>query len=244
VVVSDLFARDHTVQNTLISLRTRMREIAHERERLDAFVRVIDAGVPSSAYRETAPPNPEELRGRLIRTARELSLLRDQEAELMTEQHSVKRALEREGLAKRSLPVIGSISIAAPCPASWAEMSGDEHVRMCKTCKKNVFNLSEMTTEDASRLLQDSEGKICVRFYERSDGTVMTADCPEGIKRRERRNALRGAMLAVAAAFGVWAVKEVLAPSPCSVVRSGHGDSKTPPAMGFGGAYVPATNVR
>ena len=36
-------------------------------------------------------------------------------------------------------------------------------------------------------LLEEREGRICIRLYRRADGTVITADCPVGVKRRRLR---------------------------------------------------------
>lgn len=59
-------------------------------------------------------------------------------------------------------------------------MDGDQRVRFCQQCKLNVYNLSEMTKKDAEDLILEKEGKLCVRFYKRLDGTVLTRDCPLG----------------------------------------------------------------
>ncbi|SHH08857.1 hypothetical protein [Massilia sp. CF038] len=70
------------------------------------------------------------------------------------------------------------IHIASPCTASWEAMQGNERVRHCGACNKNVFNLSAMPEADAAALLADNlDGALCVRFYRRADGTVMTSDC-------------------------------------------------------------------
>ncbi|HEY0062420.1 MAG TPA: hypothetical protein VGC21_09885, partial [Telluria sp.] len=45
------------------------------------------------------------------------------------------------------------ISIASPCTASWDLMQGDERVRHCGDCNKNVFNLSAMPEAEAATLL-------------------------------------------------------------------------------------------
>lgn len=82
-----------------------------------------------------------------------------------------------------------NIKIASPCPANWDEMYGNERKRFCGECKLNVYNLSGMTREEAEDLIGNSEGRLCVRFYRRVDGTVLTQNCPVGwakVKRRAR----------------------------------------------------------
>lgn len=87
---------------------------------------------------------------------------------------------------------LNNIKIASPCSANWDEMSGDNRKRFCGECKLNVFNLSGMSQTEAENLLIESEGRVCVRFYRRQDGTVLTQDCPVGwakIKRNLSRAA-------------------------------------------------------
>jgi hypothetical protein len=80
-----------------------------------------------------------------------------------------------------------NIKIASPCSADWNEMIGDERKRYCGDCKLNVYNLSEMTKAQAENLIIESEGSLCVRFYRRADGTVLTQDCPVGWQRIKNR---------------------------------------------------------
>ena len=97
-----------------------------------------------------------------------------------------------------SLPVLSQISIASPCPASWAEMAGDHRVRFCSICEKNVYNLSAMTAAEVESLVIEKEGRLCARFYQRQDGTVLTADCPVGVHHRiQRHKRLTGAAAAL-----------------------------------------------
>lgn len=98
-----------------------------------------------------------------------------------------------------------SIRVASPCRADWDKMQGDDKARFCQSCAKNVYNLSAMSHKEAEALVQEKEGKLCVRFYERADGTVLTDDCPVGIKRL-RRAALRPVawLAAGAAALAAW----------------------------------------
>jgi len=78
-------------------------------------------------------------------------------------------------------------------------MDGDDRVRFCRECNRNVYNLSAMTKREARRVVAEREGRLCVRFYQRRDGTVLTSDCPVGAKRAF----LLGAARAGAAVAGV-----------------------------------------
>lgn len=75
------------------------------------------------------------------------------------------------------------LKVASPCSVSWDAMAGDEKVRFCALCQKCVYNLSAMSLREARTLVQEREGNVCVRFYERPDGTVMTSDCGFGVAR-------------------------------------------------------------
>jgi hypothetical protein len=84
---------------------------------------------------------------------------------------------------------LNNIRIASPCSANWDEMYGNERKRFCGDCKLNVYNLSGMTKAAAEDLLERSEGRLCVRFYRRADGSVLTQNCPIGwakVKQRAR----------------------------------------------------------
>lgn len=78
-----------------------------------------------------------------------------------------------------ALRSLKDVRVARPCPARWEEMAGDERVRFCSACRKNVYNLSVMTEAAALDLLR-SRGEVCGLLYRRRDGTVLTADCPVG----------------------------------------------------------------
>jgi hypothetical protein len=88
-------------------------------------------------------------------------------------------------------------------------MQGDERVRYCGQCELNVYNLSGMNRAQAERLVQShraSDQRLCVRFYQRHDGTVLTKDCPVGLR------ALRRSVVHLAgrcAAFGLMLVAMV-----------------------------------
>jgi hypothetical protein len=102
------------------------------------------------------------------------------------------------------------LRIASPCTASWDDMAGDERSRFCGQCRLNVYNLAAMTQGEAERLISKKEGRVCVRLYKRSDGTVITRDCPVGVSALRRRTAWIvskvAAGLAVVIGGAAWAV--------------------------------------
>lgn len=79
--------------------------------------------------------------------------------------------------------MLSRMDVAAPCSSSWDKMTGDDKVRFCHECKLNVYNISSMSDVEAEELIRQSEGRICVRFYRRKDGTVLTDNCPVGLRR-------------------------------------------------------------
>jgi hypothetical protein len=91
-----------------------------------------------------------------------------------------------EARRRASLPVLDNIRVASPCKASWDAMTGDDRVRHCKQCNKNVYNLSAMTRDQAQSLIARTEDELCGRYFRRADGTILTADCPVGVRRRRR----------------------------------------------------------
>src|SRR4051812_30007092 len=65
-------------------------------------------------------------------------------------------------MSKKSF--IDSVEVSSPCTKNWNEMAGNDRVRFCSHCSKNVNNLSEMTRKEALRFVRSSEGRICVRY--------------------------------------------------------------------------------
>lgn len=190
--------------------------------------------------------------------ARELDGLKDQETELRQQLASTTALLENIA-TRRALPVLEAVKIASPCNASWDEMKGDDRVRFCGGCEKNVYNLSAMAREEAESLLRAKEGNLCARLYRRADGTVITADCPVGAKRvRRRRLALAtvgGAAMTAMAALGIGAARTVtmgepavmgkmampeVPPTPEELPMMGQLVAEPPPVMEMGDVATPA----
>lgn len=87
---------------------------------------------------------------------------------------------------KQIIP-LDDVRIASPCSSSWEEMTGNDSVRFCGECSLNVYNLSEMTRAEAESVLEGAGERLCVRIYQRSDGTVITRDCPVGMSTVRQR---------------------------------------------------------
>lgn len=97
---------------------------------------------------------------------------------------------------------LDNVSVASPCAQDWNAMVGSERKRYCGDCKLNVYNLSGMTRAEAENLLINSEGRVCVRFYRRTDGSIITRDCPVGWQAFKQRVSKTAAAF-VSVAFGI-----------------------------------------
>jgi hypothetical protein len=111
-------------------------------------------------------------------------------------------------MEKRYDSPLKNLKVASPCSADWDRMAGDDRKRFCGDCKLHVYNLSGMTKYDAENLLRLSEGRLCVRYFQRADGTVLTQECPVGWARVKRRlsmasAAVFGLFLSLVGLFGV-----------------------------------------
>ena len=137
--------------------------------------------------------------------------LEAQVTEKRSERDHVRRLIDE---AVR-LPVLDNVEIASPCGADWNAMTGDDRVRHCGSCDKQVFNISAMTRDEATALVRDNAGQVCLRYYQRADGTILLADCTIG--RRRRRLGIAGSAL-LAAGAGVAVAVHVAPDEPSLLV--------------------------
>jgi hypothetical protein len=89
-------------------------------------------------------------------------------------------AFEEEDAWSRGDDLLLYLPAAARCRAAWEEMEGDDLVRRCRRCGKNVYNLAGMSGWEARDFVREAEAQRGVRFYRRRDGTLITDDCPRG----------------------------------------------------------------
>lgn len=134
---------------------------------------------------------------------------------------------------------LDNIRVAAPCSADWDSMFGNERVRSCEQCHLNVYNLSEMSRVEAYRLINQAEGRLCVRFYRRRDGSIITQNCPVGlraIKRRLSRVATAAAsfVLSLMAGVGFYRGADKLVsfqPKVMGTIATADGNRPLPPSV-------------
>ena len=126
----------------------------------------------------------------------------DAEVTRQTVERDRARSLLEDAKTRLRLPVLDDVRVASPCTAAWDAMVGDDQVRHCASCDKDVFNLSGMTREDAEAVITAANGKLCVRYFRRSDGTILTADCPVGRRRARRRKLVVAGVTVMVAAAG------------------------------------------
>jgi hypothetical protein len=135
---------------------------------------------------------------------------------------------------------IHDLQIASPCKMDWDKMTGDERKRFCDACKLNVYNISSMTLPEAEALIIGAEGRVCVRLYRRKDGTVITQDCPVGLKERVKRRMLKTAAYTAAAftVFTAWLANWRFNDQPSLVERW---RAATAPPAHMMGAVMPSS---
>jgi hypothetical protein len=99
------------------------------------------------------------------------------------------------------------LQIASPCHVSWEDMTADgpqcaDRRRFCRHCQLHVYNVSDMSRAEAEAFISQAEGRTCIRLVRREDGTVLTRDCPVGMRAVRQRlvravAALAGILLAL-----------------------------------------------
>lgn len=136
--------------------------------------------------------------------------------------------------------IINQLKIASPCPMEWdaMERTPEDAVRFCGECKKNVYNVSQMSASEANNILQSAMANgtgACMQLYRRADGTVITDDCPVGLRRvRDMWRKVRS----VAAGFVAVAVSSLPGWAQGNTQGSTQGKPGCAPAL-KGDVYVP-----
>lgn len=118
-------------------------------------------------------------------------------------------------------------------------MEGDDKIRACSKCQKRVYNLTAMSRAEVDQLLATRDGRMCVRYFRRADGRIMTSDCPQGVKRtkRQRLAATAGLMLTLLNLVrgavppqirGEWNTGDLVAPAAPPIKKELHAKTAQP----------------
>lgn len=89
-------------------------------------------------------------------------------------------AFDEEDAWSRGDDLLLHLPAAAPCRIAWQEMEGDDLVRLCRRCGKNVYNLAGMSGWEPRDFVREAEARRGVRLYRRRDDTLIADDCPRG----------------------------------------------------------------
>ncbi len=147
---------------------------------------------------------------------------------------------------RHSLPVISNdrdvldrIEIPLPCHVPWANMTGDDRVRFCGDCRQKVYNVASFTRAEATRLLNDSSGRVCLRIFRRPDGTVITDDCRARLRAARKRGLLIFAGTLVVVFWAQICAQFVGLVGLRRVLISGGTQGEAPMTMPMAGAVAP-----
>jgi hypothetical protein len=155
------------------------------------------------------------------------------EADAAAKRRDEARQLLEEAREREQAPVLANLRVASPCRESWAAMPGDDRVRECGKCQQNVYNLSAMTCEEAEALIESRNGRLCVRYFQRFDGTILLADCEIGARsKRKRRLIAAGIAASLASGVGAYAARDPVEPDRAEPHSDGsyhQGDPVPPP---------------
>src|SRR5687767_86991 len=147
---------------------------------------------------------------------------------------------------------IQNIRVASPCSVSWETMTGDARVRHCDSCRLNIYNTAEMTGSEIETLVQNREGRLCIRLYRRADGTLLTKDCPVGVRAIQKRvTKFAGACLATIVSFFSYSYtqnKDLKLPNDLSTISERNQNEKqesevTGTVLDAQGAVVPGAMI-
>ncbi len=93
---------------------------------------------------------------------------------------------------KKEYPRLKNLQLVHPCPINLAGLDPAEKENFCKSCNKEVYNLSVLSSDEAETLLEEKGREACVMFVRKNDGRIVTDNCPTFLRplRRSARVAI------------------------------------------------------
>ncbi|HEV8488142.1 MAG TPA: carboxypeptidase-like regulatory domain-containing protein [Blastocatellia bacterium] len=83
--------------------------------------------------------------------------------------------------------MLDSLQISVPCSIDWDQMVGSDRIRYCSECRRDVYNISRMTRNEAQALISSANGRLCVRLVREANGSTLTAEPYTGVHLGGRR---------------------------------------------------------
>lgn len=83
--------------------------------------------------------------------------------------------------------LLDQIEIVSPCSADWDSMKGNDQIRFCEHCNRNVNDLTQITHKQIKRLIAHSNGRFCVRYYPGSGAPLPARSIPQKVHQIGRR---------------------------------------------------------
>ena len=83
--------------------------------------------------------------------------------------------------------LLQQVQVKNPCTVSWDSMVGNDYVRFCEHCSLSVHNLSQLTHKQIRLLITKSDGRLCVQYIRRPDGSLVTNNSLQKLHRIGRR---------------------------------------------------------
>lgn len=85
--------------------------------------------------------------------------------------------------------------IETPCNVAWDSMVGDDRTRFCGQCNLTVYDVSNSTDQETISLMREAnKERLCMKLYRRPDGTLLTDNCPVGLRKIRDKIRLRVAV--------------------------------------------------
>ena len=132
---------------------------------------------------------------------------------------------------------VEKIVIQAPCQVGWDEMAGDDMIRFCGQCKKNVHNLSTLPDDRLAEVLAERKIKeTCVIMSKDKNGRVRFDNCPVALRKvRDHYRKVAVSLLLIAAwSLALSADAQGLVGAPPVVCNGGGGGAEMGQMADFG----------
>jgi hypothetical protein len=83
----------------------------------------------------------------------------------------------------------------------WDQMAGDDRIRFCNLCQRNVYNLVQLSRPEIDQIWKDEPERVCARMVRNESGQLVTREnVNEGKLRKYQFSTLFLFMLMTAAA--------------------------------------------